>query len=150
MIIDGGNAMPLTRLDHCSIRTVKLEETRRFYADIMGLVEGDRPPFPFPGAWMYRDGAAVVHIVGIDPDDPEGLRAYLGDRGAESMTGTGTIDHIAFTATDLADMHARLRAHGVAWRDRTVPSLGLHQVFVEDPNGVTIELNYPYAESPQG
>lgn len=139
--------MPLTRLDHCSIRTTKLDETRRFYADVMGLVEGDRPPFPFPGAWMYRDDQAVVHIVGVDPTDASGLQAYLGDRGGDS-TGTGTIDHIAFTATGLSDMHARLEAAGLAWRDRTVPSLGLHQVFVEDPNGVVIELNYPYAESP--
>lgn len=141
--------MPLSRLDHYSIRTEKLEETRRFYADIMGLVEGDRPPFPFPGAWMYRDGQAVVHIVGIDPNDSAGLQGYLGDRAAGDSTGTGTIDHVAFTATDLADMHARLRAHDCEWRDRTVPSLGLHQVFVVDPNGVTIELNYPGAEAPQ-
>ena len=145
--------MPLSRLDHCSIRTTRLDETRRFYADVMGLVEGDRPPFPFPGAWMYRAETAVVHIVGIDPNDASGLQGYLGDRGGEGTgpgaTGTGTIDHIAFTATDLADMHARLKAAGLTWRDRTVPNLGLHQVFVEDPNGVVIELNYPYAESPE-
>lgn len=141
--------MPLARLDHYSIRTFKLEETRRFYASVMGLEEGARPPFPFPGAWMYQDGQAVVHIVGIDPNDPSGLKAYLGDKGLDGATGTGTIDHVAFTATGLAGMHARLREHGLEWRDRTVPSLGLHQVFVEDPNGVTIELNYPYAESPE-
>lgn len=147
--------MPLSRLDHYSIRTGKLEETRRFYADIMGLVEGDRPPFPFPGAWMYRDGQAAVHIVGIDPNDTAGLQGYLGDRkGADGAgsdaAGTGTIDHVAFTATGVADMHDRLRAHGHAWRDRTVPSLGLHQIFVEDPNGIVIELNYPAAEAPHG
>lgn len=141
--------MPLARLDHYSIRTARLEETRRFYAEVMELVDGDRPPFPFPGAWMYREGQAVVHIVGIDPKDPAGLKDYLGDKGLDGATGTGTIDHVAFTATDLAGMHARLKAHGLAWRDRTVPSLGLHQVFVEDPNGVTIELNFPYAESPE-
>ncbi len=43
-------------------------------------------------------------------------------------------------------MWATLRAEGISWRDRTVPSLGLHQVFIEDPSGVTIELNYPAAE----
>ena len=140
--------MPLSRLDHYSIRTEKLEATRRFYADIMGLVEGDRPPFPFPGAWMYQGGQAVVHIVGIDPNDTAGLQGYLGDRAATDTTGTGTIDHVAFTATGVAEMHGRLRAHGLTWRDRTVPSLGLHQIFVEDPNGVVIELNYPAAEAP--
>ena len=33
-----------------------------------------------------------------------------------------------------------------AARERTVPDLGLHQVFLDDPNGVVIELNYPAAE----
>jgi len=44
-------------------------------------------------------------------------------------------------------MRRRLNSHGVAFRERTVPSLGIHQVFFEDPSGVTIELNYPAAEA---
>jgi hypothetical protein len=35
----------------------------------------------------------------------------------------------------------------VPYRERTVPSLGLHQVFFEDPSAVTIELNYPAEEA---
>lgn len=136
--------MTLQRLDHYSIRTPRLDETRRFYADIMGLEEGPRPPFPFPGAWMYRADTAVVHIVGYNPDDAEGLKGYLGDKELVS-SGTGTIDHVAFVATDLPAMQARLKAAGVAFRERAVPNLGLHQLFVEDPNGITIELNYPAA-----
>ena len=54
---------------------------------------------------------------------------------------------MAFRATDLAQMRARLQEHKVAYRERTVPSLGLHQVFFEDPSSVTIELNYPAAEA---
>jgi hypothetical protein len=53
---------------------------------------------------------------------------------------------MAFAATGVADMRTRLQQHGVAFRERTVPSLGIHQVFFEDPSGVTIELNYPAAE----
>jgi hypothetical protein len=54
---------------------------------------------------------------------------------------------MAFVATGLADMRARLQNHGIAFRERTVPSLGIHQVFFEDPSGVTLELNYPAAET---
>ena len=137
--------MPLTRLDHYSIRTEHLAETERFYTTVLGLSTGPRPNFPFPGVWLYHEGTAVVHVVGIDRNDPEGLKKYLGDKAMDSAPGTGTIDHIAFTGRDVEGMRARFREAGVAYRDRTVPSLNLEQVFLEDPNGVTIELNFPNA-----
>ncbi|TPQ33476.1 VOC family protein [Cupriavidus pinatubonensis] len=141
--------MALTRLAHFSIRTTDLERTCAFYERILGFRRGYRPPFDFPGAWLYmgddeRD-YGTVHIIGVDPDNPQGLSAYLGDK-ALPASGTGTLDHIAFLATGVRQVWATLRAEGIAWRDRTVPSLGLHQVFIEDPSGVTIELNYPAAE----
>jgi hypothetical protein len=89
----------------------------------------------------------VVHIIGIDRNDPQGLKEYLGDRDLDTLSGTGTVDHLAFNATDLADMRGRLKRHNVAFRERSVPALGLHQVFFEDPSGVTIELNFPAAEA---
>lgn len=134
--------MPLTQLDHCSIRTAQLEQTRIFYVDVLGLTVGPRPDFPFPGVWLYRGEQAVVHVIGIDPDDASGLQDYLGDRGADASGGTGTIDHIAFTATNIAEMRARLTAASVEFREREVPRMALRQIFVVDPNGVTLELNY--------
>ncbi len=142
--------MSLT-LNHFSIRTTDLEATREFYEGVLGLTVGPRPDFPFPGLWMYRgdhaDTAnAVVHVIGIDPDDPEGLKKYLGDRDPSSLTGSGAVDHVAFFATGLSPMLAKLGRLGIALRERTVPALGLHQVFLDDPNGVVIELNYPASE----
>lgn len=144
--------MPVGRLDHYSIRTFDIEASRRFYTEVMGFTAGFRPPFDFPGLWLYNgpqypETTGVVHIIGIDPDNPQGLKDYLGDRDPASLEGTGTVDHMAFTATGLGDMRARLARHGVAFRERTVPSLGIHQVFFEDPSGVTLELNYPAAEA---
>ncbi len=141
--------MALARLAHFSIRTTDLERSCAFYECILGLRRGYRPPFDFPGAWLYlgddeRD-YGTVHIIGVDPGNPSGLSAYLGDKSLLA-SGTGTLDHIAFLATGVRQMWETLRAEGIPWRDRTVPSLGLHQVFIEDPSGVTIELNYPAAE----
>ena len=133
--------MPLSRLDHYSIRTAHLAETERFYTAVLGLEVGPRPNFPFPGVWLYQDKVAVVHVVGIDPGNPEGLKEYLGDKPLQD--GTGTIDHIAFVGSDVEGMRARFRGIGIPYRDRTVPAMNLEQVFVEDPNGVTIELNFP-------
>ena len=141
--------MPLSKLAHYSIRTTDLERSRHFYTQVLGLREGFRPPFPFPGIWLYMGSDesqyGVVHIIGIDPNDPSGLTAYLGDKDLPA-TGTGTVDHIAFLATNVQDFWATLRKAGYRWRDRTVPSLGLHQVFVDDPSGVTIEMNFPASE----
>ncbi|KUY77264.1 VOC family protein [Burkholderia cepacia] len=141
--------MTVSRLAHYSIRTLDLERSCRFYERVLGFKRGYRPPFDFPGAWLYKGGDesdyGTVHIIGVDPANPDGLAAYLGDKTLPA-SGTGTVDHIAFLATGVEAMWDTLRAEHVAWRDRTVPSLGLHQVFIEDPSGVTIELNFPAAE----
>jgi catechol 2,3-dioxygenase-like lactoylglutathione lyase family enzyme len=133
--------MSIDLLDHVSIRTADVAATRRFYTDILGFEDGARPPFPFPGAWLYQSGRPVIHVIGIDPDKPAGLTDYLGER--ESKGGTGSIDHIAFTARDVAAMRTHFQARDIPFRERTVPALNLAQLFVEDPNGVVIELNFP-------
>ena len=143
--------MPLT-INHFSIRTADLEASRRFYADVLGLTVGPRPAFPFPGLWMYRGdhgdvANAVVHIIGTAREEQDGLDGYLGKRDETKLQGTGTIDHVAFFAEGLATMLEHLRTSGVAFRQRTVPSIGLHQVFLDDPNGCVIELNYPAGEA---
>ena len=142
--------MALT-LNHYSVRTTDLEASRRFYADVLGLTVGPRPDFPFPGLWMYRGdhvdvANAVVHLIGIDRDDPQGLKQYLGDRNESALKGSGALDHIAFFADGLAGMLAHLRAQAVVFRERTVPSIGLHQLFLDDPCGILIELNYAASE----
>ena len=139
------------QLNHFSIRTLDLPACQRFYCDVLGLAVGPRPPFPFPGLWLYAGDTAlysnaVVHIIGIDRNDPAGLKQYLGERSEASLQGTGAVDHLAFFSTGLAPTLARLREHGVPFRERTVPLLELHQVFVEFPSGVVIELNFPAAE----
>ncbi len=135
--------MSLDLLDHCSIRTVKLAETRDFYVEILGMKDGDRPDFDFPGNWLYIDGRAVVHLVGVDPDDPSGLEAYLGGSvDPETLHGSGAFDHLAFRAKDPETLIAHLKENGVAYRERQVSSMDLYQIFLEDPNGITVELNY--------
>ena len=143
--------MALT-LNHYSIRSADLDACRRFYTEVLGLAVGPRPEFPCPGLWMYEGDTtlwanAVVHIIGIDRNDPKGLQDYLGDRDDAALKGTGVVDHVAFFATGLVPMRERLKGLGIDARERTVPSLGLQQLFLDDPNGVVIELNYPAAEA---
>ncbi len=145
--------MPVQMLNHYAIRTFDIGATETFYTQVMGFTVGPRPPFPFPGLWLYNGdhgsyNNAVVHVVGIDPKDPEGLRQYLGDRDPGNLSsGTGSLDHIAFAAIGLAEMRGKLKRLEVPFREREVPSLGLRQLFLDDPSGVVIELNYPAAEA---
>ena len=138
-------------LNHFSIRTSDLDATRVFYETVLGLTVGPRPPFPFPGLWLYNgDHAstanAMVHVIGMDKNDPEGLKQYLGDRDVSSLHGTGAVDHIALMAAGLEGMLENIKRLGVPCRERTVPAIGLHQLFLDDPCGLVIELNYPAVE----
>jgi len=141
----------IQRLDHYGLRTPDLAASLKFYTEIMGFEPGFRPPFDFPGYWLYNGNPypasnGVVHLIGIDPDNPDGLLKYLGDR--TDMEGSGAVDHMAFRATDVEDMRARLKKNNLPWRERDVPALDILQIFLEDPSGVTIELNYPASEGP--
>ena len=141
--------MLINSLDHCSIRTTKLQETRQFFVDILGLEDGKRPDFPFPGAWLYTDSTAVIHLIGVDADDPSGLQRYVGGEiSSEALQGSGAFDHIAFRANDPSVLIERLKKTDYAYRERQVPNMNLFQIFVEDPNGITIELNYRGEEEP--
>lgn len=120
-------------LDHFNIRTRRLDETVRFYRDILGLTLGPRPNFSFPGAWMYSDGRAVVHLVDIAATD----EAQKPDSGA--------VHHLAFASRGFAAMQEQLAARGIPFQTVQVPGGELWQIFVSDPNGVLIELNYRVA-----
>ena len=141
----------IAKLAHYSVRTAHLEASRRFYTEVLQLRVGFRPPFRFPGLWLYfgddETDYGVVHLIGVDPNGPGALHDYFGERPGSDRTGTGSVDHIAFLATDWPRMRARCDKNGVGYVQNTVPALGLHQVFIVDPSGVTIELNYPLAEA---
>ena len=88
--------------------------------------------------------------MGVDPNDPQGLIDTLGYKEPDTLKGsTGALDHIALAVTGRAGMLERCRRSDVSFFERTVPTLGLHQVFIKDPNGVTIELNFPASEASQ-
>jgi catechol 2,3-dioxygenase-like lactoylglutathione lyase family enzyme len=138
--------MAILRPAHYSIRTTDLDRSRRFYTDVLQLRVGFRPPFNFPGVWLYPNGEesefGVVHLIGVDAGSSEGLRDYLGQRPAEELHGSGAVDHIAFLATDWPGMRQRCDSLGITFHEQPVRSLDLLQVFLMDPSGVTIELTF--------
>ena len=86
----------------------------------------------------------MVHVIGIDPEDSSGLQDYHGDRDGAGQ-GSGMFDHVAFFCNDLVGMRASFALRQLAFRERTVHNLSLHQILLTDPNGITVELNFPEA-----
>lgn len=134
--------MPLEKLEHYTIRSLDMEATRDFYRDVCGLRVGPRPPLSFHGYWHYCGKTPVVHLVPLD--DPKAIRGEVNvpavSNGAKP--GSGAVDHVAFAATDVEAMKRRLRARKVPFKERIQAGGFLHQIFLDDPNGITVELNY--------
>jgi catechol 2,3-dioxygenase-like lactoylglutathione lyase family enzyme len=126
--------MPLHRLEHVLVLTDDLEATRAFYCDVLGFEIGERPALEFPGFWLYLGGVPCVHVA--ERASYEAHAARLGLRAMQAP-----IDHVAFTADGYEVLVARLGDAGVRTVSNDVPAAGIRQLFLDDPNGVRIELN---------
>jgi len=129
----------VSALEHVTIRCAQLQRTRDFYVDLMGLVDGERPNFPFRGHWLYLGGIPVVHLV--EATDTAGAwgRDIVIPNPEE---GTGSFDHVAFKGDDFQAMRDRLQKAGLTFKERVVPGGRLSQLFVHDPEGVLVEINF--------
>jgi catechol 2,3-dioxygenase-like lactoylglutathione lyase family enzyme len=135
--------MSVGALEHVLVLSDDIEATRDFYCLVVGLSVGDRPPLAFPGYWLYAgpgggSAAACVHVA--DRRAYAAHAAGLGLTVPESDAGVGPVDHIAFNAADYDGLLERLQRHGVRAVRNTVPG-GPRQVFIQDPNGVRVEIN---------
>ena len=127
--------MPVTAMNHFTILTDDVDATVAFYRELLGLTDGPRPPFDFPGAWLYAAGTPILHVVGGRSRDE--LRP-------------GVIDHMAFSATDLSDTLALLASRNVVHTCRRLPGAGTWQVFFHDLNGARVELDFAADEPHHG
>ena len=123
--------MSVTGMNHFTVLTEDLQATLEFYVGLLGLKQGPRPPLGFPGAWLYAGNQAVLHVI-AGRELPQERR--------------GVLDHMAFSATGLGDTVARLRAAGVPCDPRRQPESGVWQLFVLDPSGARVELDFDPSE----
>jgi catechol 2,3-dioxygenase-like lactoylglutathione lyase family enzyme len=126
--------MTIGILQHVNIKTDDLAATAKFWEEAIGLSDGDRPNFTFPGAWLYSGDDAVMHLIDVKGSDEVALKE------------TGCIDHVAFAAEGFPVYKDRLSSLGYEFEERIVPGGRLWQLFVRDPNGVLCELNFEAAK----
>ena len=121
--------MPAAAMNHFTVLTDNLDNTLSFYAELLDLHPGARPPFKFPGAWLYARGGndPILHIIA--------------DKPKEQLV-KGVIDHMAFTGLDLAGTVKNLKARSIQYELRRLPEYGTWQLFFDDPNGAKVELDF--------
>ena len=119
-------------MNHFTVIAENLDRTLEFYVGLLGLEAGHRPDLGFPGAWLYADGRAILHVYG-DRAMPAGR--------------AGVIDHMAFTASGLKAVKARFDAAGIKYDLRQQRGAGTWQLFCFDPNGAKVELDFDPSET---
>jgi catechol 2,3-dioxygenase-like lactoylglutathione lyase family enzyme len=133
--------MRLEGLDHANVRLrpQDLPAALAFYRDLLGLEEGPRPSFDFPGAWLYAGGRPIVHLACRDT--------------VEAPTGPSpsvSFEHIAFRARGLPEVRATLEARAISYAEAPVPGFPLHQLFLTDPFGLRVELTFDMNDPANG
>ncbi len=138
--------MAVEYIEHYLVQTDDFEGTVRWYEEVLGLARGYTPNFGFPVQWMYIGERDVLHITHGGSKSTRNRKVYLGQE-SEAIHGSGVIDHVGFRCSDLRAVIAALEDKGVGFTQRQVNAQGLYQLFLFDPNGVKVELNFPVAEA---
>ena len=123
--------MPVNQLHHFTLLTDDVEKSSSFLKAALGFTDGFTPDVDFPLKWLYCDDKPVIHLVG---------------KSSPGLNGGGRVDHIAFNCSDYPALRARLDKVGANLTEQSQPKIDVHQIFVETPEGVWLELVFNYQE----
>ena len=132
--------MPVTALNHYLIVSKNLERSKKFYQEVLGLDVAERPDFGFPGYWLKTGDNICVHLASQEPNEIRDR--FLLKKHPKGTNGSGSVDHIAFLAQDPEGVRNRIQKNKVDMHFRSFPDAKLFQIFLKDPDDVTIELNF--------
>ena len=104
-------------------------QLRDFYCDVVGLTEGFRPAFERFGFWLYIEDRDVLHLITPKEGDGRSLQK-------------SSFDHIAFKTTNYQGVLRKLKTLSIPFEEKTIPGMSAHQIFLRDPVGNRVELNF--------
>ena len=129
-----GSPVGVKAIDHITIVVKELETSRKFYTEVLGMRQVDRPAFGFPGAW-FQAGATQIHMnIESDEAGQAGIRLHGGTRMSRGF-------HYAFEVESCDAAAERLKQLGVEVLEgpRARPD-GARQLYIRDPDGHLVEL----------
>lgn len=121
----------ITALHHVAVCVTDVDRAKRFYREVLGLMELHRPAFPFGGAWYELGDGRQLHL--IEYPEAQTLRRRTSIDGKDG--------HLAFRIADYDQALAQLQAYGVPCLDRPDNLTPWKQLYITDPDGNVIELN---------
>ncbi len=113
-----------------------IEDVKKFYIEILGFTKGYRPEFGIEGDWLYIGDAPLIHLTVVEEST-----------GAEIVPSTGRFHHVALDCEGLKECRKLLDAKKIAYQVALVPELDMTQLFLHDPAGICIELNFIETEN---
>ena len=131
--------MRIEAIDHVNIRTPDVPATSRFFAEVLAMTVIDTPGIPdrTRAAWVCdAEGRAVIHLGTADVTYPWEESAVV------AAPGSGRIHHVALRCAGHDAVRQRLVDKGIAYRANEISEIGLRQLFVAEPNGIMLELNF--------
>jgi lactoylglutathione lyase len=135
----GGVAMSIT---YVGIRVTDLDRSVRFYCDGLGLKEGRRGQMSHGGTFVgLEDPESHFQLeLNFYPADSPYAPPYVAGEG---------LDHLGLDVSDARAMIERLRAMGARVAIEPWLEEGRYWIgFVEDPDGIWIEIQSPATTVP--
>lgn len=127
--------MLVSSLDHVNIRTGKLQTMIDWYTKFLGLKNGPRPDFGFPGAWMYVGDLPVVHMVAAEGNGGAGSEQEL------------KMEHVAFRGVSWPEFKSLLETNSVPYKLQTIAEFDILQCNIWDPDQNHIHVDFSLTES---
>lgn len=114
------------QIHHSSLIVADTKSSVKFYTEVIGLKQLERPDLPFPGAW-FEVSNQQIHLLELDNPDPTTGRPEHGGRDR----------HVAFNVLNLDPIKETLEKNDVKY---TLSISGRRALFCRDLDGNALEF----------
>jgi lactoylglutathione lyase len=118
--------------NHIAFYVMQLTEARKFYHNIIGLDTIAEPFHDGKHCWLTTGNGVAIHLI----------------EGATAKKEYYKNNHTCFSVNSIASFTQKLKENNIMWEDVagtkhtiTTRKDGVHQIWLQDPDGYWIEIN---------